>query len=104
MPKDLTSIGDVEGELAFLEKVQWIRAEDIAKKIGKTPVFFKDGSTRFDINQGKLGDCWFLATLANLPAHPKLFNKVVPANQSFEKNPGQTLKYIFLPVKNHLFS
>ena len=88
MPHDLTSIGDIEGANDFLKDVKWLRAGDIAKKIGKEPVLFKDGPTRFDINQGELGDCWFLATLANLPAHPKLFKRVVPSNQTFEINPG----------------
>ena len=70
-------------------EVKWLRAEEIAKKNGDLkPVLFKDGPTRFDINQGKLGDCWFLATLANLPAFPQVFDKVMDKNQSFENNPG----------------
>ena len=51
-------------------------------------MLFKEGPTRFDINQGKLGDCWFLATLANLPAYPRVFDKVLDKSQSFENNPG----------------
>ena len=44
-----------------------------------------DGATRFDINQGGVGNCWMLASLANLTLHKNLFNKVVPPNQSFDK-------------------
>ena len=42
---------------------------------------------RFDINQGELGNCWFLAAMANLVENQKCFNRVVPAGQTFEENP-----------------
>ena len=38
---------------------------------------------RFDINQGEIGDCWFLASLANLADDDEAFNKVVPSGQGF---------------------
>ena len=71
-------------------EIKWMRAEEIARNHNYVkPLLFKEGPTRFDINQGKLGDCWFLATLANLPAYPKVFNKVLDKSQSFENNPGK---------------
>lgn len=45
-----------------------------------------DGATRDDINQGELGDCWFLAAVANLTLHKKLFAQVVPPDQGFTDN------------------
>jgi len=64
--------------------VKWLRPKEISP--GIAPEFFVDGFSRFDINQGGLGDCWFLAAAANLTQHPKLFYRVVPENNSFETN------------------
>merc|ERR1719336_2615774 len=41
---------------------------------------------RFDINQGEIGDCWFLAALANLADDDEMFNRVVPSGQDFKSN------------------
>ncbi|XP_063865528.1 calpain-A-like isoform X10 [Scylla paramamosain] len=49
----------------------------------QNPQFFIDGATRFDIQQGELGDCWLLAAVANLTQHPHLFHVVVPRDQGF---------------------
>ena len=38
---------------------------------------------RFDINQGEIGDCWFLAALANLADDEESFDRVVPQGQGF---------------------
>ena len=53
--------------------------------IVENPHFAVDGFDRFDVNQGGLGNCWMLASLANLTLKRKLFEKVVPQNQSFDK-------------------
>ena len=44
-----------------------------------------DGSNRFDINQGELGNCWFLAAMANLAENKNHLDQVVPPGQTFEK-------------------
>ena len=63
------------------KEIQWLRASDFVTD----PRFFVGGATRFDINQGKIGNCWMLASLANLTMHKKLLQKVVHPNQTFVK-------------------
>ncbi|XP_069174345.1 calpain-B-like isoform X1 [Procambarus clarkii] len=57
----------------------WKRPRDIVDN----PRFFIDGATRFDIQQGELGDCWLLAAVSNLTLNPQLFHVVVPCDQGF---------------------
>lgn len=55
-----------------------------ASQISCNPQFIVGEVTRFDVQQGDLGDCWLLAATATLAQHPQLFNKVVPADNSFQ--------------------
>ena len=54
--------------------VVWLRPHEITN----SPSFVLDGLSRFDVNQGDLGDCWFLANLSNLAEDKTLFDRVVP--------------------------
>ncbi|XP_055593662.1 calpain-B-like isoform X2 [Uranotaenia lowii] len=69
----LTFSGKVRGNL------KWLRPGEISKN----PVFFEEGFSRFDINQGDLGDCWLLAAAASLTQDDSLFTRVVPMDNSF---------------------
>ncbi|CAL4077497.1 unnamed protein product [Meganyctiphanes norvegica] len=59
---------------------QWKRPKDICEN----PKLFIDGGSRFDIKQGDLGNCWFLAATANLTRTRKLFHQVVTKDQNFQ--------------------
>ncbi|XP_029176499.1 calpain-A isoform X5 [Nylanderia fulva] len=62
--------------------IEWKRPMEIADN----PQLFIEGFSRFDVQQGELGDCWLLAAVANLTMHSNLFFQVVPEDQSFEEN------------------
>lgn len=63
-------------------RYEWLRPH----KIVENPQFFVTGYSRFDVLQGELGDCWFLAASANLTLDSKLFFRVVCEDNSFEEN------------------
>ncbi|VVC40607.1 Hypothetical protein CINCED_3A007782 [Cinara cedri] len=62
-------------------RLEWRRPGELTKN----PKFFIDGVSRFDINQGDLGDCWLLAVMDTLTMNEKLFYHVVPNNQGFDE-------------------
>lgn len=66
-------------------EIEWLRPHEICQKNGyQAPQMFVKNMDRFDINQGEIGDCWFLAALANLAENQEAFKRVVPKDQGFE--------------------
>ena len=47
------------------------------------PQMFAKQIDRFDVNQGEIGNCWFLAAVANLAENKNYFHRVVPQDQGF---------------------
>ncbi|KAK0056938.1 calpain-9, partial [Biomphalaria pfeifferi] len=63
-------------------EIAWKRPKSLVKK----PEFIVDGVDRNDLDQGDLGDCWFIAGAAVLAInHRKQFERVVPLDQGFDK-------------------
>ena len=52
--------------------IVWKRPHDIVSN----PKFFVDGSSRHDIQQGSLGDCWLLAAMSSLAMRKDLIGSV----------------------------
>lgn len=61
------------------QQIKWLRPHQLCKN----PRFFVEGFSRFDVRQGELGDCWFLAAVANLTQNQLLFSRVVHDDNSF---------------------
>ncbi|XP_064639540.1 calpain-B-like isoform X2 [Lineus longissimus] len=60
------------------------------KEIQNNPVFVRDQASRFDFDQGELGDCWFVAAAASLAVQDQhlLKNIIRPDGQTFEDYAG----------------
>jgi len=65
----------------------WLRPQEIIDNLNikRWATMFVHGHDRFDINQGRLGDCWFLASLANLSQSEPYFRVVVPSHQNLDE-------------------
>ncbi|XP_018411499.1 PREDICTED: calpain-2 catalytic subunit-like [Nanorana parkeri] len=62
-------------------EIQWKRPQEICHSLQ----FICENMKWTDICQGDLGNCWFLAAAASLTVYPRLLEKVVPPQQSFQK-------------------
>ncbi|XP_039904896.1 calpain-1 catalytic subunit-like isoform X2 [Simochromis diagramma] len=81
-PPDAKSIGQGILKPSDLAHVKWLRPAQIAPDAE----FVVDGVSRFDIGQGVLGNCWFLASIGALTFQNHIFNQVVPLDQKIKEN------------------
>jgi Calpain family cysteine protease/Calpain large subunit, domain III len=51
---------------------QWVRPKDISD----SPVLFANGVSPGDVQQGLLGDCWFLGSICSLAINPSLLERL----------------------------
>jgi len=75
------------GKKVDIDKITWVRA----KEFYKDARLVVDGVDRNDVNQGTLGNCWFLSAMVGMCEIPSLFDRVVPKDQGF----GEDYKGIF---------
>lgn len=62
--------------------IRWLRPHQISEN----PKFIVDSVSRFDLDQGYLGNCWFIAAVSMITQRPLIFQHVIPADQSFDKD------------------
>ncbi|KAL4237591.1 hypothetical protein ACF0H5_002305 [Mactra antiquata] len=58
---------------------EWKRPSEICDD----PQYVSGGASRFDVQQGELGDCWLLAAIASLTCNSHLLNKIIVPDQCF---------------------
>ncbi|KAL8566600.1 hypothetical protein ACOMHN_054822 [Nucella lapillus] len=73
-------------------RIQWKRPHEIADN----PKFIVQGSHYVDLEQGELGNCWFVAASATLAANDRqLLYRVVPQDQSFDHQYAGIFRFQF---------
>ncbi|XP_066515238.1 calpain-5-like isoform X2 [Hoplias malabaricus] len=64
-------------------RVEWKRPGEISE----SPRLFVEGISSHDLNQGEVGNCWFVAACSCLALKPKLWQKVIPNWKEQEWDP-----------------
>ncbi|XP_072621209.1 calpain-13 [Vulpes vulpes] len=92
-PAEISSIGLQLVQGKNLSSLRWMRPKDILE--GKSePHFILEGASRFDIQQGEAGDCWFLAALGSLTQNPQQLQKIL-MDQSFSHQYAGIFRFRF---------
>ncbi|RUS72090.1 hypothetical protein EGW08_020151 [Elysia chlorotica] len=76
-PKEI-SLGTKQDKYAH-KKIVWKRPHELSLH----PVLIADGTSRHDMKQGDLNDCWFLSTLSLVAEKPQLISKIIQADPNF---------------------
>ncbi|XP_041034860.1 calpain-5-like isoform X2 [Carcharodon carcharias] len=69
--------------------VEWKRPSELCTD----PQLFVDGISSRDLNQGSLGNCWFVAACSCLATEPSLWKKVIPDHKEQEWDPRKPDSY-----------
>ncbi|XP_016074409.1 PREDICTED: calpain-13 [Miniopterus natalensis] len=92
-PAEISSIGPQLLQGRRFSSLQWKRPKDLL--MGRSePHFILEGASRFDIQQGDAGDCWFLAALGSLTQNPQQLQKIL-INQSFSHQYAGIFRFLF---------
>ncbi|XP_026881028.1 calpain-5-like [Electrophorus electricus] len=70
-------------------RVEWKRPGEISEN----PHLFVEGISSHDLNQGEVGNCWFVAACSCLALKPYLWQKVIPNWKEQEWDPKYPEKY-----------
>ncbi|MCJ8748362.1 hypothetical protein PDJAM_G00164000 [Pangasius djambal] len=73
----------------LLGRVEWKRPGEISE----TPHLFVEGISSHDLNQGEVGNCWFVAACSCLALKPDLWQKVIPDWKEQEWDPKHPDRY-----------
>ncbi|CAF3728593.1 unnamed protein product [Adineta steineri] len=66
-----------------LDNVIWKRP--YASEICSNPEFIVKEANRFDLDQGQLGNCWFISAVSMITQNATIFERVCPLDQTYDK-------------------
>ncbi|XP_067879851.1 calpain-5-like [Heterodontus francisci] len=69
--------------------IEWKRPSELCTD----PRLFVDGISSRDLNQGSLGNCWFVAACSCLATEPSIWKKVIPDHKEQEWDPRHPASY-----------
>lgn len=49
------------------------------------PQFIVQEANRFDLDQGQLGNCWFISAVSMITQNATIFERVCPLDQTYDK-------------------
>lgn len=82
------AFGEGDGQLPRKEKVRWMRPYQISPDV--PPKFFNEsGVGSKDVQQGAIGNCWFVSALSVVATKKSLLRGVI--SEKFMKQPTETL-------------
>ncbi|XP_062848408.1 calpain-2 catalytic subunit-like [Trichomycterus rosablanca] len=81
-PPNESSIGPNLLHDDAMARVEWIRPT----KMVEDPYLIVERESRFDLAQGDLGDCWFLAAIGAITFQKDIMVEIIPENQSFSQD------------------
>ncbi|XP_073682927.1 calpain-1 catalytic subunit-like [Garra rufa] len=81
-PPEMKSIGFGPLRRDDLWRVVWKRPHELVQN----PVYIVQGASRFDFLQGRLGNCWFLASVGALTFQRQFMKQVIHEEQSFSED------------------
>jgi hypothetical protein len=79
-----------------LSRWKWGRPEDVDNQ-NDVPAFIHGGAGASDVEQGEIGDCWFIGALSTLAARDELLIGAAASS-------GHDSKMLVDGVKSNLFS
>ncbi|XP_053091640.1 calpain-1 catalytic subunit-like isoform X2 [Pangasianodon hypophthalmus] len=77
-----SSIGEGLLSDSDMARVEWKRPT----KMVSDPHLVVGDESRFDLAQGELGNCWFLAAIGAITFQPSIMDQIIPAGQSFRRD------------------
>lgn len=84
--EDQTFSTAIPDSVRGLGQIEWVRPNEVGKTQKRPLLFVGKRRERSHVNQGHLGNCYFLAALTNLAENKKCLAKVIPSGQSFHSN------------------